>query len=146
MQSQMPDISFENMKSLGNIGYDSRKTLLMDAHLKIGEETGAWIEGFEREANVIKAFLSKMNTKWANRMEEISIEHVITPFIQEDVTTKIDTWQKANGGKPIVSQKESIRRAGISDDPDATYQEIQDEDDAEANRTAATMPNLFSEE
>ena len=28
MLSQMPDISFENMKSLGNIGYDARQTLL----------------------------------------------------------------------------------------------------------------------
>lgn len=146
MQSQMPDISFENMKSLGNIGYDSRKTLLMDAHLKIGEESGDWTEGFERESNIIKAFLGKMNTKWADRMEEISIEHVITPFIQEDETTQIDKWQKANGGKPLVSQKESIRRAGISDDPDATYEEMQEEEQAETERTAATMPNLFSEE
>lgn len=146
MQSQMPDISFENMKSLGNIGYDSRKTLLMDAHLKIGEEAGAWTEGFEREANVIKAFLAKMNTKWANRMEEISIEHVMTPFIQEDETTQIDKWQKANGGKPLVSQKESIRRSGVSDDPDASYDEIQQEDETEAQRSAANMSNLFSEE
>lgn len=146
MQSQMPDISFENMKSLGNIGYDSRKTLLMDAHLKIGEEAGAWIEGFERETNIIKAFLAKMNTKWANRMEEISVEHIMTPFIQEDETTQIDKWQKANGGRPLVSQKESIRRAGISDDPDATYQELQEEDEAETQRNAAAMPNLFSEE
>ena len=146
MQSQMPDISFENMKSLGNIGYDSRKTLLMDAHLKIGEETGAWIEGFERETNVIKAFLSKMNTKWAARMDEITVEHIITPFIQEDKMAQIEMWMKGNGNKPIISQKESIKRAGISDDPDATYQEIQGEEEVEATRTAASMPNLFSEE
>lgn len=146
MQSQMPDISFENLKSLGNIGYDSRKTLLMDAHLKIGEETGAWIEGFERETNVIKAFLAKMNTKWEARMDEITVEHIITPFIQEDEMTQIEKWMKGNGNKPIISQKESIKRAGISDDPDATYREILEEDEAEATRTAASMPNLFSEE
>lgn len=146
MQSQMPDISFENMKSLGNIGYDSRKTLLMDAHLKVGEESGAWIEGFEREANVIKAFLGQMNKKWESRMDEITIEHVITPFIQEDEMTQIDKWMKGNGNKPIISQKESIRRAGISDDPDATYEEIIEEDKAESERNAAAMPNLFSEE
>lgn len=146
MQSQMPDISFENMKSLGNIGYDSRKTLLMDAHLKIGEESGAWIEGFERETNVIKAFLSEMNKKWAPRMDEISVEHIITPFILEDENTQIDKWLKANGNKPLVSQKESIQRAGISDDPDKTFKEIQGEEEVEATRTAASMPNLFSEE
>lgn len=146
MQSQMPDISFENMKSLGNIGYDSRKTLLMDAHLKIGEEMGAWTEGFEREANVIKAFLGKMNQKWAARLDEITIEHVMTPFIQEDETTQIDKWTKANGNKPLISQKESIMRAGLSIDPDATYAELQKEDQADAERSAASLPNLFSEE
>ena len=146
MQSQMPDISFENMKSLGNIGYDSRKTLLMDAHLKIGEEAGAWTEGFEREANIIKAFLSKMNAKWADRMEEISIEHVITPFVQEDETTSIDKWMKANGNQPIISQEESIRYAGLTDNPDVTYSKIQSEMKAESERTAAALPNLFSEE
>ncbi len=146
MQSQMPDISFENMKSLGNIGYDSRKTLLMDAHLKIGEEAGAWTEGFERETNIIKAFLAKMNNRWASRMEEISVEHVITPFVQEDETTQIDKWLKANGNKPLISQKESIKRSNLTDNPDVTYQEIQDEEKADADRAAASMPNLFSEE
>ena len=79
-------------------------------------------------------------------MDEITIEHVITPFIQEDEMTQIDKWMKGNGNKPIISQKESIRRAGISDDPDATYEEIIEEDKAESERNAAAMPNLFSEE
>lgn len=146
MQSQMPDISFENMKSLGNIGYDSRKTLLMDAHLKVGEECGKWIEGFEREANVIKAFLSKMNTKWAERIDEISIEHVITPFIQEDEAAEIKKWQNANGNKPLISHKESIRRANLTNNADETFKEIQQEEQIESERSAQIMPNLFSEE
>ena len=146
MQSQMPDISFENMKSLGDIGYDSRKTLLMDAHLKIGEEKGKWIEGFERETNVIKAFLAKMNTAWSNRLEEISIEHVITPFIQEDENAEIEKWMKADGNKPIISQKEAIRRANLTNNADETFEEIQKEEQAESERSAQSVPNLFSEE
>jgi ribosome-associated translation inhibitor RaiA len=146
MQSQMPDISFENMKSLGNIGYDSRKTLLMDAHLKIGEEAGKWIEGFERESNVIKAFLAKMNTSWASRLDEISIEHVITPFIQEDEAAEIEKWMKADGNKPVISHKEAIRRANLTDNADDTYDEIQKEEQAESERSAQSMSNLFSEE
>ena len=87
-----------------------------------------------------------MNTKWASRMDEITVEHIITPFIQEDENTQIDKWLKANGNKPLVSQKESIQRAGLSDDPDKTFNEIQGEEEAEATRAAASMPNLFSEE
>ena len=73
-----------------------------------------------------------MNTKWAARMDEITVEHIITPFIQEDENTQIDKWLKANGNKPLVSQKESIQRAGLSDDPDKTFNEIQGEEEVEA--------------
>lgn len=146
MQSQMPDVSFENMKTLGNIGYDSRKTLLMDAHLKIGEESGAWIEFFEREINVIKAFLAKMNIKWANRLDEISVEHIITPFVQEDENTQIDKWMKANGNQPLVSHLDSIKYAGLVDDPEATYQEIQADEQAATERSAQTMSNILTQE
>ena len=52
MQAQMPDVSFDNLKGLGSIGYDARQTLFTDAHLKIGDEAGAWIEFLERECNV----------------------------------------------------------------------------------------------
>ena len=84
MQGQMPDLSFENMKSLGNIGFDARQMILSDAHLKIGDESGAWIEFFERECNVIKEFLKFMNTNWKDEIDNVEVEHIITPFIQND--------------------------------------------------------------
>lgn len=127
MQAQIPDISFENMKGLGNIGYDARQTLLTDAHLKIGDESGAWKEFFEREFNVIKAFLKQMNRSWANLLDEITAEHVITPFIQNDELSEINIRLKANGGKAIESQLDSIRKYGESDDPQATLQQINNE-------------------
>lgn len=127
MQAQLPDISFENLKSLGNIGYDARQTLLTDAHLRVGDEAGAWIEFFEREFNVIKAFLKEMNKKWADKIDDITCEHSITPYIQNDELSEITKRQKANGGKPIESQIESIERYGKSDNPQATFEQIQEE-------------------
>ena len=130
MQAQMPDVSFDNLKGLGSIGYDARQTLFTDAHLKIGDEAGAWIEFFERECNVIKAFLKFMNKKWENEIDDIEVEHIITPYVQNDEKYEIEKWQKANGDKPLVGHLESIRKAGVSDDPDATYEEYQREQDS----------------
>ena len=121
----MPDISFDNMKSLGNIGYDARKMLLTDSHLKIGEESGPWLEFLQRECNVIKAFLKKLNVRWADEVDNVGVEHVITPFIMEDEAAQIDMHMKANGGKPVESQRESIQRIGKSADVDQTMKEIQ---------------------
>lgn len=130
MQAQMPDISFENMKSLGNIGYDARQTVLTDAHLRIGDEAGDWIEFLERECNVIKAFLKLMKPEWASEIDNVSVEHVITPFIQNDELADIKKRKEANGGKPIESQLESILRFGKSDDASATLDQITKEEEA----------------
>lgn len=139
MQGQMPDLSFENMKSLGNIGFDARQMMLSDAHLKIGDESGAWIEFFERECSVIKEFLKFMNTDWKDEIDNVEVEHFITPFIQNDETAMTDRLIKQNGGKAIKSQLETIREAGAKD-AEATLKQIQEEEKV-ANQTR--MNSLF---
>lgn len=146
MQAQMPDISFENMKSLGNIGYDSRRTLLTDAHLKIGEESGAWLEFLNRECNVIKAFLKLMNTSWASKVDDVKVEHIITPFIIEDEQAQITMHMQANGGKPVESQRESIQRIGKSANVDETIRQINEEAAQQAMLSSSAMTDLFSAE
>lgn len=131
-QAQMPDISFDTMSHLGGIGYDARQTLLTDAHLKVGDESGAWLEVFERECSVIKAFLKKLNVSWADEIDNVEVEHVITPYIQNDETATAQRLLSLNGGKPILSQLESIQEAGYSNDPEATLKQIQEESVANA--------------
>lgn len=143
MQAQMPDLSFENMKGLGNIGYDARQTLLTDAHLKIGDESGAWVEFFEREFNVIKAFLKLISPYSEEDIDDVSAQHVITPYIQNDELNEINKRMKANGGKAIESQLESIQRYGRSDNPEDTLSQIQQEDsiDSLARANAFNVSN-----
>ena len=136
MQAQIPDISFENMKGLGNIGFDARQTLLTDAHLKIGDEAGVWLEFLERENNVIKSFLKLMNKDFESEVDNVSVEHVITPFIQNDELAEINKRMKANGGKAIESQLESIQKYGQSDDAQATLEQIQSEERASVENRA----------
>lgn len=128
MFNQMPDISFKNLQSLGNIGYDARQMMLTDAFLKIGEETKPFLEFFRRESNVIKAFLKSMNTTWSEAdIDAVKVKHIISPYIPKDESYEIDKRIKANGGKPIESQHESIKRWGKSPDVEKTIKEINDE-------------------
>ena len=123
MQAQMPDISFENMRSLGNVGYDARRMLFSDAHMKIGDESGAWIEFFERESNVLKSFLKKLNVGFDDDdVDKVAVEHVITPFILDDEMENIKKWKEASGS--LVSPLEAIEKAGLSEDPQKTFAEI----------------------
>lgn len=139
MQAQMPDVSFDNLKGLGSIGYDARQTLFTDAHLRIGDEAGPLVEFLERECNVIKAFLKKMNVKWDKEIDNVDVEHIITPFVQNDEKYEIEKWMKANGDKPLVGHLESIRKAGVSEDPDAAFAEYEKEQNESMDRRVADI-------
>lgn len=139
--AQLPDISAETMAALGNIGYDARQTLLMDAHLKVGDESYPWIEGFERETSVIKAYLKEMNVKWsAEDIDSVEVEHVITPFILNDEAAEIQKWITATGGKPVCSQLTGIKNAGLSGSAEEELEQIQKE---EASAQMTAMAGVF---
>lgn len=142
MQLQLPDLSFDAMASLGSIGYDARQTLLTDAHLKVGDEQYTIIEFLEREANILKEFMRLMDTTTAQLLDSLDVEHIITPYIQNDEKASIERRLLANGGKPIESQLESIQRFGESRNAMETLEQIRR--DELAQRDAERMVDLFT--
>lgn len=131
-QLQLPDWSYESMKSNPMSG-ESRKQLFIDAQLKVKDESGCLLEYFDREVNVVKAFLKLMlPDHYASEIDALAVENVITPYtITEDKDT-INNLMTANGNKPIISQREAIEQLGWSDDVDKTLQEINEEDTLDA--------------
>lgn len=129
LQIQLPNLSFENIKNLSTLSGETIKNLLTDAHLKVGDEKGALIKFLDREFNVIKAFLGTMNVAWKVHLDKIDCEHEIQPFIMNDEMAEIDRLIKANGQKPLMSQKESIEIFGRTNDVYKTYEEILEEED-----------------
>ncbi|MCJ7819685.1 MAG: phage portal protein, partial [Bacteroidales bacterium] len=124
---QLPNLSFDNVKSIGAITEGARKTLLTDAHLKVGDESGDILEFFDRECNVIKTLLGEINTAWKNTIMDLEVEHIITPFIQNDETAQIDKITKATQ-KPVMSQRTGIEQLGIVENIDLEYKQLQDEE------------------
>jgi len=131
---QLPSLALKDITSIG-LTEESRKQILIDAHLKVGEEEGDIIEFLSREGNVLKAFLGLMNAKWKDSIGELEVEHEIVPFVMNSETTDIENLSKATGGKPIMSQRTAIQRAGyISEEEiDEELKRIQEEE--RANRS-----------
>ena len=134
-QLQLPDWSYEKMSQQALSG-ESRKQMFIDAQLKVKDESGRLIEGFDREMNVVKAFAKAMlGESYANDIDALQVDMVVTPFAIEDEKDIIANLQAANGGEPIMSQRESIERYGQSDDVDRTLAEI-----AEQRKVDAFQP------
>jgi len=129
---QLPNLS---TKSIGGIGLsgEARKHLLTDARLKVGDEEGEIIEFLDREFSVIKAFIAKLNPKWEKTIGELEVEHEITPFSMTEDMDKVEVLSRATGGKPFMSQREAIRRAGYVEDADRELSQIQDEESSGMN-------------
>lgn len=141
MLNQMPDISFKNLQSLGDIGYDARQMMLTDAYLRVNKEVKPLVQMFRREGNIIKAFLKEMNNKWTQEdLDAVTIKYKVQVYIPKDEDSEIEKRMKANGGQPIESQRESIERFGKSLDVDATLKEIQEET---KKRSEVTIGSVF---
>ena len=66
----------------------------------------------------------------------MQVEHIITPYVQNDELAEINKRMKANGGKAIESQLESIQKYGESSDASATLKQIQAEEAIESANSA----------
>lgn len=123
-QLQLPDWSYEKMSQQALSG-ESRKQLFIDSQMKVKDESGRLIEFFDREVNVVKAFLKIMLPEdYAADIDALDVEIQITPFSINDEKDLISNLMTANGNEPIISQREAIEQLGWSDNVDKTLQEI----------------------
>ncbi len=126
-QLQLPDWSYESMKAAPMSG-ESRKQLFIDAQLKVKDESGRVLEFLDREVNVVKTFLkAALGETYKKAIDALPVENVITAFTINDESDTIKNLVTANGGKPIMSQRESVEEYGHSSDVDQTMREIQEE-------------------
>lgn len=123
-QLQLPDWSYEKLSQQALSG-ESRKQLFIDAQMKVNDESGRLLEGFDREINVVKAFLKTVLPERMHKdVDALKVESKITAFSITDTKELVDMLLTANGGEPIMSQRESIEEFGRSDNVDKTLAEI----------------------
>lgn len=137
--TQLPNLSMENLRGLGQMSADSRRTLLMDAHQKVTDESNIMIWFLDREFSVLKSIVAETNPKWKKYVDTLSCEQIITPFMQNDKESTVDLYMKAAG--TLVSQKTAIVQTGLAPDPEAEYEAIIAENESSAARER--MVNVF---
>lgn len=134
MELQLPDMSMENLKATPMSG-EARKMMFIDAQLKVSDESGIWLAFFDREINVIRAFMKKMYPSFAAAIDNLAIEVVITPYQIQDEAETINKLSNAAGGKAIMSRKTAISHLNYVEDVDEELALILEEE----------MQNLFAE-
>lgn len=127
-QLQLPDWSYESMKSSPMSG-ESRKQLFIDCMLKVKDESGRLLEFFDREVSVVKSFLKSVSPQADHAIiDALQVTNEITPYTVSDDADTIQNLVTANGGKPIISQRESVEYLGWSTDVDKTMEQLKAQD------------------
>jgi len=126
--TQTPNISFKEMKGLGGISGVAYDRILIDAHLKAKDlQMGAYGEGIQRRLNFLVSALSEI-TPTLSAAKDLEITPVFSIFKIDDEAERIDNAMKANGGKPVISHRESVAQAGLTEDSQQTYDLIVEEE------------------
>lgn len=125
--TQTPDISFDAVKGLGAISGIALKLLFMDAHLKVQDKREIFDDYLQRRVNVILAYIGKMKESLQNDCDTIVIEPEIVPYMLTSEIDELNYWLTANGNKPVLSQEESVERAGLSNNVELTMQKLKDQ-------------------
>lgn len=126
MQLQLPDLSYDNMKSQAMSG-ESRKMMFIDAQQKCLDESDIWGEALDREVNVVRALAGIMFPQYADAFNTLQVEVVITPFQINDESEKIANLSAATGGKPIMSQRTAVQNLGYVSDVDKELEQMGNE-------------------
>lgn len=142
--TQTPDISFENMKTLGNNTSGAAIRLMFtDPFLKVGNKAEMYGEMFTRRSNIVVngicntgVYVKGIDFTVA---ESIDFEPVFEPYIPKNNVELLQLITQSNGGKASTSQRRSIELNPLNDDADSVEAEMKAEQEGEMARHAAIL-------
>lgn len=142
--TQTPDISFENMKTLGNNTSGAAIRLMFtDPFMKVGNKTEMYGEMFTRRSNIVANGICNAGIYVkgidASVAEDIDFEPVFEPYIPKNDVELMQLITQSNGGKPSTSQRRSIELNPLNDDADSVEKEMEEEQQNELMQQAAML-------
>lgn len=106
--TQTPNISFSQMKGLGNLSGVALKLLFMDAHMKVENKIEELGEMFQRRINLLKSMCAIADVSLEDAKRNLSIEPVFRPYMPRNEKEEMETLTIGTGGKAVMSQKTAM--------------------------------------
>ncbi|PVH26993.1 phage portal protein [Sphingobacterium corticibacter] len=111
--TQTPNISFEEMKALGNLSGVAFDRVFIDAHLASRREIeGGYGELIQRGINLEKALLASMDTSVSGAMQSLSVTFEAPHFQLEDLDADVTLAIKAKDGG-LISVETAMGISGL---------------------------------
>ena len=130
-----PDLSFDNLKGIGNLSGVARKFMLMDATIKASENMETFGPVVQRCVSVVLAGKCTItNNKYRPQLVNNLIDVEFGSILPEDLAETLQTLSVANGGKPINAQRTVTAHSPLTEDLDEEMKLMEEEEDTAAQR------------
>ena len=124
-----PDLSFDNVKGIGNVTGIALKLMFLGPILKAKEGEGDYQTVISRIINVMKAGIGNIsNTKLSKKLDELKTEVKFTSVLPENIKEIIEMLTDATGGKAVMSQQTAIAHNPLVDDNQEEINNIKEEE------------------
>lgn len=146
--TSVADISFENMKTLGNNTSGAAIRLMFTApYMKADLKTEMFGEMFTRRCNILAngicntgAYVKGIDQSIA---EQIDFEPVFKPYLPKNDVELLQLITSSNGGAKSTSNRRAIELNPLNDDPDKVEEEMKSEQE-EALSQQSSLSGLGS--
>lgn len=125
--SQTPNISFDQMMTIGAMSGFASEMLLTDPHMAVRTEEESFGIGLQRRLNIIKAAIGALiDTSLAEECKTVQLKPVITPYIPQNVAEMIDmlTVAKTAG---IMSVDSCVQKNDLVDNKEIEIEKLKEE-------------------
>lgn len=130
-----PDLSFDNLKGIGNLSGVARKFMLMDATIKASENMETFGPAVQRCVSVVLAGICNItNIKYRPQLTGNHIDVEFGSILPEDLAETLQTLSVANAGKPINAQRTVTAHSPLTEDLDEEMRQMEEEEDTAARR------------
>lgn len=132
--TQTPNISFSQMKGLGNLSGVALKLMFLDAHMKVENKIEVLGEMFQRRINLLKRMCVIADISLEQYSRGLEIEPVFRPYMPRNEKEDIETLTTATGGRPVMSQRTAMTNNSFVVDVDREIEYLEEEEKAASTR------------
>lgn len=126
--TQTPNISFSQMKGLGNLSGIALKLMFMDAHMSVENKIEVLGEMFQRRLNLIKSVCGTVvNVKLESAVRTLDVEPIFKPYMPRNEKEEAEILSTATGGKPVLSVTTAVRNNSMVPDPEMELENLSNE-------------------
>lgn len=132
--SQTPDISFENMKTLGNNTSGAAIRLMFtDPHLKAEKKEELFGEMFTRRFNIVKSGIAASVLATPKRIADaLNVIPVFSPYIPKNEMETLQLINLSTQNKATMSQEDGVRLNPLVSNPEQTLKQLKEDESSEA--------------